>query len=88
MMKRLEQREARETDVCEQEMLRREIREVRQRLRCIDSCFNMTDDGELLDSIICQRGGLMAHYGYLLRKAKAMCQQTENAKAASGAVAP
>lgn len=90
MIKLLERREAHVTGASwGREALRQEIREVRQRLACMDSCFDMTDDGELLDSLICQRNGLMVHYGYLLRKAKAMQEDTtEETAAAASAVSP
>lgn len=53
----------------EQELLR-EIREVCELLHHTQGCFQMTGDGDLLDSCIYQIEALHARYRYLLRQAK------------------
>lgn len=47
-----------------------ELRELRRALDCIDSCYNMVGDSDMLDSLIYQRNGLMARYDYLIKRAK------------------
>ena len=53
-----------------EEELLREIREVCDLLRQTQRCFQMTEDGDLLDSCIYQMEALNARYRYLLKQAK------------------
>ena len=52
------------------EALRDELRIVRKQLESLDSCFNIVEDGAVLEAIIMQRGKLEERYGSLLRMAK------------------
>ncbi len=54
----------------EHDALKAELKELRRQLECIDSCFDMIQDGDMIDSLIYQRSGLMARYEYLLKRAK------------------
>lgn len=48
-----------------------ELTELRRQVASIDSCYNMIQDGDLMDSLIYQRIALTTRYEYLLRQAKA-----------------
>ena len=59
--------------------LQDELEELRRQLICTEACYNMARDSDLIESLIYQRGAIMARYEYLLKSAKA--QNLRNSKA-------
>lgn len=59
-----------EPDFLERKKLQEELRELHRQMESVESCFNMVADSDMLDSLIYQRNGLMARYGYLIKRAK------------------
>lgn len=56
---------------CPHKELENELAELRRQVDSIDSCYNMIQDADLMDSLIYQRIALTTRYEYLLRQAKA-----------------
>ena len=47
-----------------------ELKELRQQLRNLEDCYDMTDDMDMIESLIYQMNGLRVRYGYLLKQAR------------------
>lgn len=47
-----------------------ELYELRLQMERTEMCYNMARDGDIIESLIYQRGALMSRYEYLIKRAK------------------